>query len=659
MHYRALFAALSFLLLAACGSDTTTDDPGQAHTDAGADATGGTDAGGPGDVGAEVTIDPLDEFAWCEGDTQLMYDPVSGAQLETFPDEFFTVDDPDSPTGLRLAMNLETSPWLEGVAPLIGSTLADLGVLSGFGTHGGVLLRFTHPIGELAADGEAAATSDTLMFLDMETTPPTPVPYDVVYSDEGRDVMLWPLRPLRPMTQHAVVLTAAHLADDGGCVQPSPTMKQLLAGLAEDERLLRVQPRYQELLDTLELAPEDVSAATVFTTHGDLEILFDVAAVVREQTVDWLADPVCVEEANFVKCEGAFEVSDYREPQIILDAEPDATYTLPVTVWLPREGEGPFPTILFGHGINDSRRSGGSLASRFAPDGFAVIAADALEHNEHPTRTPEDEGTLDALRILGMDLTAFEIDAQALRGNFNQTAVDRLQLIELIRQAPDVDGDDVPDLDIEKLGYFGISLGGMMGPPLMALSGDFSLGVYTVAGGGLLTFATDNRQFNPMKPLVYNLVGSEEDFNRLLTVAQALIDPADPATFAPHVLHDRRVGETVPSLLFSVAAADQTVPAASGRVLARALQAEHLGTVVEPIFGIPLADGPVISGNLADGTATAAFFQFDEVSEGDGMTLAHHNNTPFSPESTAQIRRFLETWRDGEVPVLIDPFVDE
>jgi hypothetical protein len=290
-----------------------------------------------------------------------------------------------------------------------------------------------------------------------------------------------------------------------------------------------------------------------------------------------------------------------------------------------------------------------------APLGFAVIADDALEHGEHPTN--EDDGSLAALRFLGIDLSTITVDTLALRGNFNQTAVDRLQLIELIRDDPDVDGDGEPDLDVTRLAYWGISLGGMMGPSLLALTDDIGAAILSVGGGGLLTFVTDNSQVALMRPMILQLVGSEAEFERLLVVAQALVDPADPATFAPNVLSNRLSGtDEVPDLLFPVALTDQTVPAATGQILARALGIPHIPPVSEPVEIIPVETAMPVSGNIADGEATAGYFQFDRVSDGRNAQVATHDNTPLGPEGAAQAVEFFTTWNEDGMARIIDPY---
>jgi hypothetical protein len=121
------------------------------------------------------------------------------------------------------------------------------------------------------------------------------------------------------------------------------------------------------------------------------------------------------------------------------------------------------------------------------------------------------------------------------------------------------------------------------------------------------------------------------------------------------VLRDRFDGRTPPNLLVAVGTDDDVVPPAAGRALARALDLPHVRPVAMPVELIDVVDAP-LSGNLADGTRTAGYFQFDRVTRGGQVRPARHTDTAKCDESALQIRRFLQPWGDGEVPVIIDPY---
>ncbi len=592
------------------------------------------------DAGEVDAAAPDAEVAtWCEGPAAQRYDPLNDSELGLFPDPLLARD-AEGRTGRALEVTEETAPWLAGAAMVVRDALDDLNELNGFGTGAGVLMRFTEPVAP--ADGEVT-------LWDLGLDPPEQVPVRVELQEGDKAFVVQPLRPLRPGVEHAAFATRL-TAVEGGCVAPSEATRALLEGTAEAPRLAAVTPRYAAALEAVGVAAVDVSAATVFRTQDELPVLVEVAADIRARTYQWTAPVTCEEAERWRHCEGSFEAWDYRDDRHVRTAAPKANWTIPVSLWIPK-GEGPFPTLVYGHGIGDRRQSGRYVAERVSELGIAVVAADALRHGEHPTA--EDPNSA-AISFLGLNLQAVKMDAMALRGNFNQTALDRLQLVQLVQDAPDVDGDGTPDLDGDRLAYWGISLGGMLGSATLALGEDIDAGILSVAGGSLLLFVTDTAQVAALRPAILTLLGGEAAFERLLPVLQTLVDAADPATFGAFLLRDRLNEAPAPHVLFPVAVEDETVPPSSGRALARAMGIPHVGPVSFDVALLEQVPAPV-SANV--GGVTAGYFQFDRVSSGDaGIAVAGHNNTPLSREGWFQARRFLESWLEEDAPEIVDPF---
>lgn len=632
------------VLISACSDDADSGTADAGVADAVLDTATGADTGADGgDADASMDVAPPPDF--CEGETTLRYDPFGSTELLQFPDDVWTVDDPDSPTGRRLLVNEET-PWLEEVPNLLRSVAGDLNALSGFGANGAVLFRFTAPPGDIPSGEVGSVTSDAIIFADLSTTPPTRVPFDAVLGDEGHDLFLEPLVTLRRGARHAVVITNTLVDASGGCIAPSEATRD---AITDDGA--RQHQAWAAALTALELDAADVSGMTTFTVHDDLGVVAEAASRARDEAFTWVNAPVCSTDGEAQTCELSFDPWDFRDERHVETAAPKARWTVDVTVWLPADSDGPVPVALYGHGINDRRQSGAAVARRLNPMGIAVVAADALSHGTHPTAS--DGSTLAALDFLGIDLEEILVDPLRLRGNFEQTVLDRIQLVEAIRQNPDVTGDGLPDLDIERAAYWGISLGAMLGAPFAALSPDMHAVVLSVGGGRLLTFATDTAQVARFRPLIGNIVGSEELFLRLLPVAQTVVDAADPATYGVEILAGTLHDGAGPSLLFPVATEDDTVPPATGRVLARSIGAPQLGEAFFDVETLPLVEGPVSANISAD--QTAAYYQTDRVSSGDGVTAATHDNAPLSPELAAQATHFLSAIIDGSVPEIIDP----
>ena len=621
----------------------------------------GTDATPlPGDampIGTDVApVSPA--LAFCEGAVAHRWDPLSVDEPELFPDGLLTRADPTSPTGRRLDVSPEAAPWAAQTPLVLRDALLSLNRLSGFGAMGGVLLRFTGPVSGVPATADDSLTGTGWQFWDLGGDVPVRVAFEARVLEGGLTVVLWPLMPLRLDTLHVVVVTRDARADDGACIAPAPTTRALLTGapaLPNAERLAAFAPAYRDALRRVGVEPAQVSALTVYPTHDDLAPVRFAAASVLAQPVAWGPPGACRESDGVVECEASTTVLDYRDASGSVDGTVVPTEgTIPVTWWRPAHGPGPFPVVVYGHGLDSHRDEGRFIAERVAELGIAVVAMDAVEHGDHPATAADALGQ-DAMRFLGLDLAHLRIDAPRLAGNFNQTNIDRLRLIGLLRQDGDPDGDGVVDLDPSRIAYLGASLGAMCGAGLLALSPDLDAAVLAVGGARLISVVTDTDAIAEYRPLINALVGSPERFDRFVSVAQHVVDAADPGTWSAHVLHDRFDGRVAPSVLASFGMNDEVVPPSAGRALARALGAPHLAPVQVPVELVPVIDADRVVGNLEGGTRTAAFFQLATVTRRGEVVPATHSDTAKSDEVTAQMRAFFGAWLAGEVPVIVRP----
>ncbi len=592
---------------------------------------------------------------FCEGATAQKYDPFASLEVELFPDDALTRDDPESPTGLRLDLDPEKVPWVDRIPPLFGQSVRDMSQLSGFGNNGALVMRFTAPIEPLPTGAAASTESEVAMLFDLESDPPLRVPFEVTYAEDGATAIIQPMRPMRPGARHGFVITAEHKAVDGDCVAPSPALQGLLTGETEDARLQRVMPGYARLLEVAGIDPGAVSAATVFTTHREHDVYAAINADIQARDYAWDAPVECEVTERWRRCEGTFTAWDYRDDLAISTPTPKAPWTLNVSLWLPLDPEGPVATLFVGHGLGSGRSQAGQLADLWTEDGYAIVAMDAMRHEDHPTSVGGD-GSDTALSFLGLNLTGLNANGRQLTGNFNQTVLDRLQGLRLIRQNPDVDADGVVDLDVDRIGYYGVSLGGLLGPGLATLDPELDMAVWQVPGGLLSKFITASGDLESFMPILANLVGGEDRFARLIPLLQAAIDSADPATWAPSILTERIGGGGPIDLLVACSTGDNVVPAPTGVYLARALGVSHVGQVVFGDDLLPQVPAPV-KGNVYGGVSTAGYTQFDRVTN-EELEFSEHGNMPLSLEAQHQARAFVEPWAEGRDPQIIDPYAE-
>ena len=208
----------------------------------------------------------------------------------------------------------------------------------------------------------------------------------------------------------------------------------------------------------------------------------------------------------------------------------------PFTAWLPLERPGPyggdaFPTLIYGHGLGGDRNQGEVLAGFAAPRGIATIAIDALRHGDHPTATSRSAlgRTLDFFALSTADLS---FKPFVMRDQFRQSTYDKLQLVRLLEQGLDLDGDGVADLDGGRLLYLGVSLGGIMGPELLALAPAVRAAVLVVPGGRVSSIVRDADQFSLLIDMMRPEDVTDGDVDRFFPILQTAIERGDAAAWA-------------------------------------------------------------------------------------------------------------------------------
>jgi dienelactone hydrolase len=568
---------------------------------------------------------------------QHRFDPDADTLL-TWPDDSLTEADPSQNTGR--VIRTRDRPWVEPLAPLVKEIAEQADGLSGFAAMGEIWLTFDDALGAPPSGSEASLDGSSLQLWDLASD--TRIPFEARLTNADQQLVVTPLQPLALGTEHALVVATDHPAGSQ-CVAPAMrTVADLEDGVHDD------------VLDLAALHPNEVGAVVRFTTHDDLGRMIDTAAMARVESQSWSGDFVCEtpEGASWRVCQTSFMPADYRQqdgPDAGLVApELAQRHEVPVTWWLPDTGS-PAPVIVAGHGLGAGRNVGDAVrnAELLASLGFAVVAVDALYHHEHPTVEGE---AVPLLPFLGINLFPPGVDGRQLRSSFDQSILERLQLITLVQDAPDLDGDGEPDVDPSRLGYVGISLGGLMGAGMMALSSDIEMGALPVGGARITEVVAGTDALGAFIPLLEEVAGSREAFELYLSVVQTLIDPADPGLWAARVLDDRVVEGDAPDVLLPVARYDEVVVPEAGRAYARAFPLPHIPPVAEPVDGLEPGPATPIHGNHPSG-ATVGFFQFDRVTLRRAEVDATHS-VPESDEAQAQLEHFVLTWREGRTEII-------
>ncbi|MGB0588453.1 MAG: hypothetical protein ACPGU1_02125 [Myxococcota bacterium] len=656
---RTLTWLLALSLLAACG-DTAAPGPSDLPEGENPVDRSATEPG----VGAETPDTITPPPARCDGATEWQYDPLGLDGITALPDDVHTVADTASGTGRRVLLDPAHDVWLGEQEEAVSAIYESLEGLEGWGITAPIVIRFSGALGDLPSWQESTE-SEAIMLLRDDGDTVTRHPYEIQLIEHDKAAVIWPLGVLQPATEYALLVTSKQLDEHGACVAASPAFVDILTGGRAEPALARASERLQSFINAAGLFPEEVAAGLTFTTQRTTDLSEAVAAHITTQPRSWSDAPDCEvnEDEGLKRCERYFTAHDYRDAEGFMTSEPMSPWELLVSVWMPAEGEGPFPTLLMGHGINSNRNMGHGVAKALSDLGVVVVAVDAIGHGDHPTNA-ELEGFTGMMSFLGIDAENLRVDGRILRDNLRQSTADRLQLLELLVADGDLDGDGQDDVDEARMGYVGISLGGIMGSEILALSERLDVGVLITAAARMTSIFTYASNMAIMMEVMSGLAGSEVGAWQLISAIQGAIDPGDPMAYAPHVIKDRLNPGDAPHVLVTMAVGDAIVPNEGTRALAQGLGVEVMHPVVEDMGLAPMAAlGQPVHGNLiaSQQATTGALFQFDRVTSDEGVVAAEHDNMTYSPESIHQLRHFMSTWLNPELsptaaPEVIDPY---
>jgi hypothetical protein len=645
---------LSVWILSACGNE-------EGGVVSSRDASPDFESESVGDVGADVggdtsAVDAMDTPDVPAGPPVVLHDPSSGEFL-SFPDDYFTVEDLTTLTGLRVRVDRENLPSIDSFPATFQSVFTSMSDLDGFGTTAGGFVRTSRPL-------DRTSVRENLLFGTIVDGEFGPRAFELKFTDDDATVIVRPLRPLPPTTRALIGFTAGVTGKGGLSAVPGPVLRSLLDGSAEGS-LARMVPRYDEAVTALTAGGQiadraDIAALTLFTTQSIVAESQAVAADIQAREYAVGERLGCTDGPLFRECSFTFTSGNYRDDNRALDidindVQPVSFYDLIATVYLPIEptefGQ-PFPVILFGHGLGGERKQAARLAEFAAPLGLATIAIDAPEHGDHPARV--GLGDLAVLYFFGFT-PDFVMEGAALRDNWRQGTYDKLALVQLLLAGADVDGDEEVDLDGARICYLGVSLGGIMGPELLSLTSDIGAGILVVPGGRVTDILQFGSMFAPLLTFLTPADAGTGDVDRFWPILQTTIERGDPANYARHVLHERLAGPA-PDLLMAMVLDDTVVPETTNLILARALDIPHVPPVLREIDGLTLASPPPLTGNL-DGT-TAGLLQFDVIVEDGQRVPAGHSNVGASEVGAHAWLEFIRAWLTNGRATIVDPYDD-
>ena len=613
----------------------------------GADTADGGTEGGDGDGDGDCSV----SYSWNPG----------AGDVTSFPTWEMAVEDANTPTGQRVQVSVDEFPGFTTYDRWDVTITRDLNDLDGFSVLGEAFLGFDGALADtLARESATADTTDPIgmAILDGDGVA-TQVPVAVELWDDGTTVAIRPMKTLPENTRVVVYVRGDAPAADGGCVKASDGLADALAA---------PPTALAEGVDALTGAgiissADDLAAVQVYKTQSlrrDSAAIAQSIAALPDSAVA-LGDRTCEDlESGVRHCFATLAAGDYRNSEFVVDVDladpqPTAPWDLVVHMYMPAEASAsPRPTLLYGHGLEGQGTNAEGFAERVLDQGWAVVAVSTLAHGDHPnTNGMPLAGIQQLLEFFGADFVSNTIDARKLRDHFRQAAYDKLRVVRMLQTGPDLDGDGTQDVDPAKLGYLGVSLGGIMGGELMGLTDALSAGTLFVPGGRLSAIATDpNGSFGDVLSILIPKDYTDGDFYRLFAMIQAVLDDGDPSTHAPHILQTRPdFAPNTPDLLMGVVLGDTVVPNSTSWSLARALEIPIYATELEPVVGLTFDPTLPLSGNVNG--RTAGLVQFDVTAPGEA---AQHGPTVNKDVGIAAWRPFFETHFGDGLAVLTDPY---
>jgi hypothetical protein len=467
------------------------------------------------------------------------------------------------------------------------SNTASWATAAGHGLSGPTLFTVTDPVAPASLPGRVKFVTQTDQGLAVQAGVAT-----AVETGTGHVLSVRPVLPLQEggRPTELVLLKGIEVADGGGPLERGfdfaahlPTLAPVAAalGVAPDDILLQVE--LQPVDATSELAAigawarrDDPVAYAIHLADGGNDRGLELGtwwaddggvgafsdALLRAPAAPGFADVGGVILGTYQSHDLRQAVTDPTNGHLLSDgfkagwvASPgDAPeVTLKFVLLLPK-GPPPYKVIIGGHGLGGRNTLGSEsdtpfcfeLAELFARQGFGCLGIDAVAHGSRGSFT---------------DL--FDVqDLRTTRDNFRQTIADLLQLSRLLPQLDFDTAHPGPDLDGARAGYFGHSLGSIMGALFLATDQRVQYGVLNVPTGGVGMMYQAPRIHDLLGALLavnagLDFFGNVADLDRTLPFfaaeGQALLEPADPFNYVgllrrKHLLLQEGVGDmTLPN----------------------------------------------------------------------------------------------------------------
>ncbi len=600
----------------------------------------------------------------------------AGACGVPFPSSVYLDEDASTPTGFRVALPAELLPASAATEDPFDP--APWNRADGFSWATPIVAYFPEKLDDASLPSqndftESLSPQSATVIVDMDSGELVPHFSELDLSaditpEERQPLILRPARHLQPNHHYAVGITRSLHTLDGAPPARPAGFDSAIRGAKSSEPLvakaLKALPDTLAALSAAGVAKSDLLLAWDFRTQSQEQATHRVLSM-RDQALEKAGDMGLgftidsVETAPnaqiFKRVRGTFQVpsfltSDDRtlaEAELVLDDadtpvfQSVATYPFDLVIPASADTAGPYPLLVYGHGLLGSADEiAGSHVRNFCNDkGYVCIGTDWIGLSEQ-----EESG-------IGQNGASWE----AIRDiNHFAWVGDRLQqslvnFMVLTRTAKSILADpqvaltsgQSPLADPFEVYYYGISQGSIMGASLLAYSPDIQRGVLQVGGTAYSLMIQRSVNWNQFFPTIRNAYPDRVAQHLLMALWQPQFDFSEGSGTAwAQGQNPPLAGTSEKQVLMQIAVGDSQVTNLAAAVQARTLGLPLLTPSALDIWGLQSA---------SDGAPTA-ISTWDLVREPPPTTNATpvsdndvHGDIRKLPENQEQTDVFLRT----------------
>lgn len=523
---------------------------------------------------------------------------VPGGCLLPYPSDFLRVADPTMPSGGRIAAAKSALPTTAD-----GDVMDVLGrwPIDGFPVSQQIAVRLAaNPrAADLVfhdgdIDATVAGTASTLLLSAADGTAiahfaeldPRPT------QAQNRALIIRPLQRLAPGTRYIVALRNL-TADDGTPVPPPDGFAAVVSGVQHPG----VSQHLREHLAAKVLAPlatrgwsaDSLTVAWDFTTASreqvgaSLQAVVDRARKIAPADVSIATKDVSLgaKDQGPIRVQGTFRAPNFQAQSGEID--------VPYAAYVPASALGsvtPPRVLICGHGFfgDTTELLGGSYAQLLEHLGAIGVGVD------WQGLAKADRGPV--VKDLLYDLSAAPGFVDKLQGAMGNavvlTSLVSARLPALL--GPAYDAAKLPSLAKPWIGYYGASLGHILGATLVSIEPRIRRATLQVGGANFGLIMARSYPFGPMLGLIDGRFASELGSLQVLLLLQAPLARIEPLFWADRTIEPAVVGGGRRPLLMQVGVGDASVPGLAAQLHARTLGLGHDHPAPRTVWGLPKFD---------------------------------------------------------------------